>query len=77
VAEKKKEVNVLIAGITGHICDSCITQAHSIVKEEGGVKSKDEIEKFRIKYLGKKGLVNFYFSEFKNVDNSKKKKNMV
>ena len=35
--------------------------------------SKDEIEKFRIKYLGKKGLVNFYFSEFKNVDNSKKK----
>ena len=35
--------------------------------------SKDEIEKFRIKYLSKKGLVNFYFSEFKNVDNSKKK----
>ena len=35
--------------------------------------SKDEIEKFRIKYLGKKGIVNFYFSEFKNVDNSKKK----
>ena len=24
--------------------------------------SKDEIEKFRIKYLSKKGLVNFYFS---------------
>jgi phenylalanyl-tRNA synthetase alpha chain len=35
--------------------------------------SKDEIENFRIKYLSKKGLVNFYFSEFKNVDNSKKK----
>jgi len=35
--------------------------------------SKDEIEKFRIKYLSKKGLINFYFSEFKNVDNSKKK----
>ena len=35
--------------------------------------SKDEIEYFRIKYLSKKGLVNFYFSEFKNVDNSKKK----
>ena len=41
---EKKEVNVLIAGITGHICDSCIDQAHLIVKEEGGVKSKNEIE---------------------------------
>ena len=41
---EKKEVNVLIAGITGHICDSCISQAHLIVKEEGGVKSKNEIE---------------------------------
>ena len=35
--------------------------------------SKDEIENFRIKYLSKKGLVNFYFSEFKNVNNRKKK----
>jgi ATP-dependent Clp protease ATP-binding subunit ClpX len=56
VAEKKKEVNVLIAGITGHICDSCITQAHSIVKEEGGVKSKDEIEK-TLKLLTPKEIV--------------------
>ncbi len=48
--------------------------AHNI-KEIESFKSScvDEIEKFRIKYLGKKGLVNFYFSEFKNVDNSKKK----
>ena len=42
--KEKKEVNVLIAGITGHICDSCISQAHLIVKEEGGAKSKNEIE---------------------------------
>ena len=42
---EKKEVNVLIAGITGHICDSCISQAHLIVKEEGGLKSKKEINK--------------------------------
>ena len=53
---EKKEVNVLIAGITGHICDSCITQAHSIVKEEGGVKSKDEIEK-TLKLLTPKEIV--------------------
>ncbi len=30
----KKDTNVLIAGITGHICDSCIAQANAIVKEE-------------------------------------------
>ena len=42
---EKKDVNVLIAGITGHICDSCISQAHLIVEEEAGVKSSAEIEK--------------------------------
>lgn len=30
----KKEVNLLIAGVDGHICDSCIEQAHSIIAEE-------------------------------------------
>lgn len=33
----------------------------------------DEIEKFRIKYLGKKGLLNDFFAEFKNVPNDQKK----
>lgn len=35
--------------------------------------SKDEIEAFRIKYLGKKGLLNSFFAEFKNVPNDQKK----
>lgn len=30
----RKEVGLLIAGVTGHICDSCISQAHSIIQEE-------------------------------------------
>ncbi len=30
----KQDTNVLIAGINGHICDQCITQAHQIVKQE-------------------------------------------
>lgn len=30
----KSEVNLLVAGIDGHICDQCIEQAHGIVQEE-------------------------------------------
>lgn len=41
----KKETAVLIAGITGHICDHCVAQAELIVKEEGAQKSKDLLEK--------------------------------
>ena len=40
----KKDVNVLIAGITGHICDSCINQAENIIKEEFGSSNQKEIE---------------------------------
>ncbi|WP_271423882.1 phenylalanine--tRNA ligase subunit alpha [Aequorivita sinensis] len=35
--------------------------------------NKEEIESFRIKYLGKKGLLNEFFAEFKNVPNEQKK----
>lgn len=30
----KDEVNLLIAGVSGHICDACIEQAYTIIKEE-------------------------------------------
>ncbi len=40
----KKDVDVLIAGITGHICDSCISQANLIVQEEFGQKVKSDLE---------------------------------
>ncbi len=36
--------------------------------------SKDDVESFRIKYLGKKGIINKFFLDFKNVDNNQKKK---
>ncbi|MFD2517240.1 phenylalanine--tRNA ligase subunit alpha [Salinimicrobium flavum] len=35
--------------------------------------TKQEVEDFRIKYLGKKGILNHYFAEFKNVPNEQKK----
>ncbi len=31
---EKKDVQLLIAGMEGHICENCIEQAHSIVEEE-------------------------------------------
>lgn len=30
----RSEVGMLIAGVTGHICESCVSQAHAIIKEE-------------------------------------------
>ena len=35
----KKDTDVLIAGITGHICNHCVTQAQTIVKDEVGAKT--------------------------------------
>ncbi len=40
----KKETNLLIAGLEGHICDNCIEQAHGIVLEELGTKSDFKVE---------------------------------
>ena len=36
-------------------------------------KNNDELEKFRIDFIGKKGFISHYFSEFKKVEPSKKK----
>ena len=39
----KSATNVLIAGMTGHICDQCIEQAHKIVNEEVASKVKGSL----------------------------------
>ena len=36
--------------------------------------SETEIEEFRVKYLGKKGILNSYFVEFKSLESDQKKK---
>lgn len=36
-------------------------------------QSKEELETFRIKFLGKKGILNDFFAEFKSVPNNEKK----
>lgn len=40
----KSEVGILIAGVTGHICDACITQAHNIVDEQMRFDNRSEMK---------------------------------
>ena len=46
---------------------------HIAKVEKFQADSQEAVEEFRIKYLGKKGLLNKYFAEFKNVPNGQKK----
>jgi ATP-dependent Clp protease ATP-binding subunit ClpX len=45
----KKEANLLIAGLEGHICDHCIEQAHSIMVEELGNKSSFSLDAIHLR----------------------------
>ena len=42
---EKKDTNVLIAGIDGHICDHCIRQAYGIVVEELDTQERKELSR--------------------------------
>jgi ATP-dependent Clp protease ATP-binding subunit ClpX len=54
---EKKDTNLLIAGISGHICDRCIEQANSIVQEE--VKKKSEFDINDVQLLKPKEINEF------------------
>ncbi len=45
----RKDTNLLIAGVSGHICDSCIEQANNILAEE--FKKKDSFDVDSLKLL--------------------------
>ncbi len=45
---EKKETNLLIAGISGHICDRCIDQAYTIVQEETGKKGNFNFDQLKL-----------------------------
>lgn len=40
----KKEAKMLIAGLSGHICDACISQAYKIVNEEGNATQNKQVQ---------------------------------
>ncbi|WP_010519594.1 phenylalanine--tRNA ligase subunit alpha [Croceivirga radicis] len=46
---------------------------HLVAVENFSSQSPEEIENFRIKYLGKKGLMNEFFAAFKTIPNEQKK----
>jgi ATP-dependent Clp protease ATP-binding subunit ClpX len=54
---EKRDTNLLIAGISGHICDSCIEQAHSILQEE--LKKNSEFDVNQIKLSKPEEIKNF------------------
>lgn len=68
---KKSEVNILIAGITGHICDNCVDQAESIVREELAEQSSAKIE-FNLKLQKPKEIKSFLDEYVIGQDDAKK-----
>jgi len=67
---EKKDVNLLIAGISGHICDSCIAQAHEIVDEE--LKSTSDFDIGNVKLLKPKEIKAFLDQYVIGQDDAKK-----
>ena len=58
---EKRDTNLLIAGISGHICDSCIEQANSILQEE--IKKKSEFDLNQITLL-KPGEIKKFLDQY-------------
>jgi len=67
---EKKEVNLLIAGMEGHICDNCVEQAHSIVAEE--FKKEEGFEIKGLKLMKPKEIKNFLDQYVIGQDQAKK-----
>jgi len=67
---EKKEVNLLIAGMEGHICDRCVEQAYAIVEEEFHKESGFDIS--GIKLLKPKEIKDFLDQYVIGQDHAKK-----
>jgi ATP-dependent Clp protease ATP-binding subunit ClpX len=67
---EKRDTNLLIAGISGHICDSCIEQANSILQEE--IKKKNEFDVKQIALLKPSEIKKFLDQYVIGQENAKK-----
>ncbi|VAW20181.1 ATP-dependent Clp protease ATP-binding subunit ClpX [hydrothermal vent metagenome] len=67
---EKKEVELLIAGIDGHICDRCADQAHSIIQEE--IKKENTFDLDGVKLLKPKEIKEFLDQYVIGQDQAKK-----
>ena len=67
----KHDTTVLIAGVTGHICDHCVTQAQAIVKEELSEKTNKSLAK-TIKMLKPKEIKSYIDEYVIGQDEAKK-----
>ncbi len=67
---EKSEVNLLIAGIDGHICDRCAEQAYSIIQEE--IKKEGSFDLDGVKLLKPKEIKEFLDQYVIGQDQAKK-----
>ncbi len=67
---EKKEVELLIAGIDGHICDRCADQAHSIIREE--IKKENTFDLDGVKLLKPREIKEFLDQYVIGQDQAKK-----
>ncbi|MDA3781275.1 MAG: ATP-dependent Clp protease ATP-binding subunit ClpX [Bacteroidales bacterium] len=67
---EKKDTNLLIAGVSGHICDKCIEQAHSIILEE--LKGDSDFDVDSLKLLKPKEIMEFLNQYVIGQDSAKK-----
>jgi ATP-dependent Clp protease ATP-binding subunit ClpX len=67
---EKKDVELLIAGIDGHICDRCADQAHSIILEE--IKKDNKFDLKGVKLMKPKEIKEFLDQYVIGQDHAKK-----
>ena len=69
--KQKSDVNILITGNTGNICDSCVSQANSIVQKELNVIDSKKIEE-DLKLFKPKEIKSYLDQYIIGQDNAKK-----